>query len=78
MNKLIILSALIWISGCSTVEYRSTPLSLPSELRVPVVKAAELECVTDETFKKLKLQNELLKARIETLKNIIKSTHVNR
>ena len=77
MNKLIILSALIWISGCSTVEYKPTPLSLPPELRVPVVKPVELECVTDETYKNLKLQNKLHKARIETLKNIIKSTHVN-
>jgi len=38
-------------------------------LDLPIIKAAELECVTDETYKKIKLRNELQKARITTLEN---------
>jgi len=72
--KASLLFVTIFLSACCTAP--SNPvLKLPPPLVTPVLKMAELECVSDETFKKIDLLSNLKSERIKTLENIIKSTH---
>lgn len=72
--KIILLFVTIFLSACCSIP--SNPvLQLPPPLVTPVLKMAELQCVSDETFKKIDLLSSLKSERIKTLENIILSTH---
>lgn len=76
--KANLLIALILISACCTTQPSVGVLPLPPRLVVPVVRAEQLQCVSDRTYREIKLQAEMRKARIKTLENIIKSTWINK
>lgn len=60
----------------SCAGFGSNPkLDLPPELIVPSISADEVKCLPDNVFNKIKRRDKLKSARIETLKNIIRSTH---
>jgi len=72
MIKLLIAS--LFLISCSSVP--TIPhLKLPPPITYPVVMAGEVSCLTNEAFNKIKKRDKLKSARIETLRNIIKSTH---
>ena len=62
------------IISCDSIPTNPT-LKLPPELIVPTISAQEVECLSDKTFLKIMKRDKLKSARIETLTNIIKSTH---
>ncbi len=71
---LIALIALI-SSSCSTTTIPvQVALQLPPELILVKIKGADLQCLTDEVYQALKLRDISLRARVDTLKDIIKST----
>jgi len=63
-----------WISACGSIPTQAK-LPLPPEITYPVITADEVQCLTDNVFNKIKMRDKLKSARIETLKNIIKTTH---
>lgn len=75
--KRLILSAVIFISACGTTAVPVVvELQLPPPLIVPKLNEEQsLECLTDDAYNVLERRDKLKSARIETLENIIKSTH---
>lgn len=62
-------------SGCETVRYQSTPLPLPPRPILPAIKAAELQCLSNQTYSDI-AQRDLLRRQYEQqLELVIKSTH---
>ena len=69
----IIPTALILASCCGIPS--QAKLKLPPDVVYPTIKAEELQCLTDKTYEKLNIRRIRCETRVETLKNIIKSTH---
>jgi len=63
-----------WISACGSIPTQAK-LPLPPEITYPVITAQEARCLTDNTFNKIKKRDKLKSARINTLTEIIKTTH---
>lgn len=76
MKISIPLIALI-LTSCASIRtvYVTEPLPIPVAPAYPVVTGAELECLSDDAYKRLQLNNKLKKDYIETLIDVIKSTH---
>ena len=74
LRTIILLTAAIFLISCSHIP-TSAVLKLPPEISYPVITAGEVSCLTDNAFNKIKKRDKLKSARIETLKNIILSTH---
>lgn len=76
-SKALILSALL-ATGCAAqpeVRYVSQPVPLPPQPELPKIQAEEIECLSDETYRKL-VKRELLQLyHINALENLIKTTH---
>jgi len=72
MNRLIGILICIALSSCSS---HITKLPLPDELQLPKIKAAELECLATDPLNRLATRDRLQENRINTLTNIIKTTH---
>jgi len=54
----------------------TTPkLKLPPKLTYESITAEEVKCLSDDTFLKIYKRDKLKSARINTLRNIILSTH---
>lgn len=76
-NKLkttIILIASLFLINCGHIP-ASAKLKLPPEIIYPVITPQEVSCLPDNVFNKIKKRDKLKSARIETLTNIIRSTH---
>ena len=73
-NTSIILSVLI-LSSC--VEQNVVKLHVPDRPEFPVLKQAELECVSQATFNKIAERAELRDSHFKTLEDVIKSTHID-
>lgn len=74
MKRLILISAIILlVSSCSTIE--PVKLPLPPPLVVPTIQPEDLSCLSDEAYDALVKRDKLKSARIQTLIDIIKSTH---
>lgn len=74
LKTIILLIAISSSISCSSTG--SNPyLKLPPPITYPAVTAGEVSCLTDNVFNKIKKRDKLKSARIETLRNIIKSTH---
>ena len=71
ITLLIAISFLISCSPIPTIPH----LKLPPPITYPMISAGEVSCLTDNVFNKIKKRDKLKSARIETLRNIIKSTH---
>lgn len=75
LKKIILLIVVsFWISACSSIPSQAK-LPLPPELIYPVITPDEVSCLTDNAFNKIKKRDKLKSARIETLTEIIRSTH---
>lgn len=74
MQNVILISAIILLNGCTTRVPVSVPLTLPPDLVLPSIPGS-MECLSDETYQALVTRDELQKARRETLRAIIKTTH---
>ena len=74
MKKLILLSAIFLVS-CSTTSYVTNPLPLPVQPIYEKVLSDELMCLTDESYERLAKSIKQRNAHIETLEDIIESTH---
>ena len=74
LNLLTILLSATILSSCGTV-ISQAKLPLPPEVVYPAISGHELQCLTDNVYKKLNTRRALCEARVETLRNIIKSTH---
>ena len=74
MKLLIILLSALISNSCSHQQPRIDALLLPPPLSVPRVTVMELQCVSDDVYTRLLLQNKLFAARISTLEDIIRST----
>jgi len=73
--KLIaLLIATTFLISCSTIPTNAV-LKLPPKISYPVISSGEVSCLTNSAFNKIKKRDKLKSARIETLKNIIRSTH---
>jgi hypothetical protein len=74
LKTTILLIAALFSISCS-----STPvmvaLELPPKITYPSIGVSDVSCLSDEVFGKIKKRDKLKSARIETLTNIIKSTH---
>ena len=71
----LILSAIILLNGCTTIEYRQIPVNVPIDYNVyPKLQPYELECLTDESYKRLVKRDVLKTQRAEDLEAVIKST----
>jgi len=73
MTILLIVSSFLTIS-CGHIPSNAI-LKLPPKLIIPTISASEVSCLTDNVFNKIKKRDKLKSARIQTLRNIIKSTH---
>jgi len=71
---LLLIATSFWINACSPIPTQAR-LKLPPEITYPVITAQEVQCLTDEAFNKIKKRDKLKSARINTLRQIIKSTH---
>ncbi|GEM_PF-7017671 len=67
----IILSSL---SGCDTVPSHPV-LPLPPALTLPHIPEPDLQCLTDDVYRRLIERDAMLQARVKTLEGIIRSTH---
>lgn len=75
MNRILTLSLIALIlSGCNHIP-KQAKLPLPPPINYPVITAADLQCLSDEAVKKLVKRDILKTKRIETLTNIIRTTH---
>jgi hypothetical protein len=73
VKMLIILSVTVLSSCCSIPDQAKLPL--PPDLVYPKIQAEELQCLSDDTYKRLNERRIMCESRIETLKNTIKKTH---
>ena len=71
---MLALAVTLSLSGCAHTP--SAPrLPIPERPVLPTIQAAEVACLTDETYTRLVQRERLLRAHIETLEQIIKTTH---
>lgn len=71
----LLLVSLVLPACSSTARYVSEPLPIPEKPYLPQVKAKELSCVSDATYKKLVTRDVLRRQFEEELIAIIQSTH---
>ncbi len=69
----LILLAII-SSSCATVVPVQARLQLPPDLVLPTIQSVELQCLTDAAYDRMMLRDIALRARVDTLKDIILST----
>ena len=76
MKPLMLLAAIILSSACATSQTTPVPvrLQVPPPLVLPKIRAEELSCLSDDTYSSLVRIVKMLKARNETLENIIRTT----
>ena len=69
------LSAALIISGCAhDAPAGHAQLHVPPRMALPAVQKSELQCLTDDVAKRLKLRQTILIGRVKTLEGIIRST----
>lgn len=73
------LAGLLLLAGCASappqVRYLSTPLPLPPRPVLPALPGAELQCLSDATYRDLVRRDRLRRDYAEQLEAIIRSTH---
>lgn len=74
LKTIILLIAPLFLISCGNIPTKAK-LELPPEITYPKVSASEVSCLSDDVFNRIKMRDKLKSARIDTLKNIIKSTH---
>jgi hypothetical protein len=72
--KALIIASAIFLSSCTTVA-TVAKLPIPPRPDFPPIPANELMCLTDQAYSDLVLISKLWINHVETLENIIRSTH---
>jgi len=75
MKKISLLILALFISGCATTVPVTTKLPIPERPHLPPIPGSEMQCLSDEAYSALREGRKLLLNHIETLENIIGSTH---
>ena len=75
MKLFIVLIVLISSSCATSIIPVTVPLSLPPDLILPKIQGAEFQCMTEDAYNRVALRDVMLRARVDTLKDIIESTH---
>ena len=76
LKSILILTVIFSVSGCGEKRvYVQQPLELPPTLVLPSLIFSEFECAAGNSKKRLVQGIELMKNRIVTLENIIRTTH---
>jgi hypothetical protein len=65
---------LILSACCASVTPDPIQVNIPPPVNYPVVKAPELECLSESTYEKLVVRDVRCRERVKTLEDIIKST----
>ena len=73
MKKTLIAITLASLIGCSSYQIVALPLPLMGEL--PKITPVEVQCLTDETYDKLRRRDILQENHIDKLEGVINSTH---
>lgn len=73
--QLILIVAIISNSGCASQKVRAVSLVVPPALDLPRIQPLEFECLSDDAYVRLARRDLLLRERVHTLEQIIKSTH---
>ena len=74
MRKSILLIAIFFLSACAGPRYTTTALKLPPTPVYEKVSSDELQCLSNDAYKRLAISIKQRNAHIITLENIIKST----
>ena len=73
MNRATVLLVLVLISGCAT-SYRYVPIPsnlIPPRAELPKISAAELGCLTDETYQKLVERDRAQRFELEQWRAVV-------
>lgn len=74
LRMITLLIASLFLISCSHIP-TTAKLPLPPKIDYPVITPNEVSCLPDNVFNKIKIRDRLKSARIETLTDIIKTTH---
>ncbi len=79
MRKLLlagIISSSLFVSGCGKeMVYKPVALPLPPKPELPAIHSDEINCLSDDTYRKFVDRDLIRKHYEERLELIIKSTH---
>lgn len=75
LKSILIIATILTNSACARTVYVTTPLALPDEPEYIKIPAAELECLSDSAYTNLVILTEQRRWYIDTLREIIKTTH---
>ncbi|WP_372743281.1 hypothetical protein [Neptunomonas sp.] len=76
MTKWILLSGIIFLSACQSATIPVVvKLPLPPEVTYPAIQVDALQCLSDETYSDLVRRDRMKTERIQTLTDIIRTTH---
>lgn len=73
--KNIVIFLLFFLLGCTTrvvYVHKGVGVTIPADARVPVVSARELECLSDDAYRKIMERDIIRKNQIQHLKNLLK------
>lgn len=75
---LLLIAAIISSSCTSTTIYRPDPLPLPAEPELPRIAAEDLQCLSQDAYRRLVKRDRVRRQYAEKLAEIIKSTRSNK
>lgn len=75
MKTALLIALAIFCSSCGKTVYVTNELPLPDRPVYLTVTAAELECLSQDAYDRLEIHVMQCKSHIETLEDVIKSTH---
>lgn len=81
MKRLRTATAIIWLaigSGCAQtpeVRYVTRPLTLPPRPALPVLVPADVQCLSDDAYRRLVERDRQRRNYAEILEAIIRATH---
>lgn len=77
MVKALAIALMLSLAGCASqpVEYVTAPLPKPPRPELPTLSGEELECLSDEAYRKVVTRGQLRRDYAEQLEAVILSTH---
>lgn len=76
VTSLIMIGSALFVSGCAQqpIQYVTNPLTLPVRPVLPALTQDDVQCLSDEAYKKLVRRDMLRRQYAEELEVIIQST----
>ena len=72
--KILTLLLAITLASCATTATVAV-LPIPERPVLPSIPESELTCISDDAYRALVLRDKLWSGHVDTLENIIRSTH---